>query len=514
MLYGAEIEKTIIGPDGMPGRMSTENFLHLLELFNRHAKPHYSDIAPNRVTGVDSEIGSLGLDNGITVQESALGPVSNLEELRQLCQRDLELIASSLGDQKIIDLARYPWATGKVDWDFYRANVAPKGIYPILWERGWDHTSGFEGQTQNSPSTGIGIEKAAIGVSVMYATDPAISAIFGNSPRFDEQGRMVVNTSRPEMWDTMFKGSKVKGDRRMSEFPEKPFLKLSDYFNWIWGEGTGMFFVFGDVEEENDGYKGIGNSAVLVEGNPSVLKFLESDKSSGYFPSDYLPEGFPWENKPKIISPTKIKRKTEIIPTLEGVQHLQFMTFGPARWRFLVTPGVDPKEFSKACAEGGDVESLLSPNLINSYIEGRTPCANFPSRYHADLGEGVRQSVVISPSAIQAGLLNNPDANFKQILSQYSWEKIVRLRTQSMVKGLEDDEVYKFSQFVFGIAADGLANIVGHKEAEQLLQYPQLVIETRRNGSTRANELIQEELRNKRLKDAFISLLDDRRLII
>ncbi len=514
MSYGAEIEKPIINPDGSPGRIESDDFLALQKLTAVYnPELHFSDIHNGIVTGVDSGLGSQGLDNGNLVQESALGPVKTLQNLEELIRQDLNLMHGVLGDRTIVDLARYPGANGTVDWEIYRRNVAPKGIYPVLWARGWDHTAGFEGQTQNSPSTGIEVKDAAMGVSVMFAADAAISAIFGNSPRFDSNGKLVVNTSRTEMWDKMFGNSVAPGDRKMSVFPDKPFLTLADYFQWMWGKGTGMFFVLG--EGDKDGYKGIGSSAVFIDDNPSVLDFLSRDEQNGYYPADNIPAGFPWATMPDNSIQGKGKaRVTTIKPTVEGVQHLQFMNFGPARWRFALNAGIDPKEFTEICNTGGDLESLLKPHLTNSYIEGRTPCANFPSQRHAEVDDGVRNSLVISPSALQAGLLTNPGQNFHRIISRYSWTEITSLRETAIARGMEDPEVQRFSRFVFNIALERLSSRLGQDEAQRLLRYPEHVIDTGMNGSSRAAEYVTNKLRKQRLGDAFISLLNDRALLI
>lgn len=514
MSYGAEIEKSIINPDGSPGRIESDDFLTLLQLTTAYNPvTHQSDLRRNLVTAVDSGLGSQGMDNGNLIQESALGPVESLGHLQKLINKDLGLIQQILGNRRVVDLARYPGVSGRVDWNFYRDNVAPKGIYPVLWARGWDHTAGFEGQTQNSPSTGIDVEDAAMGVSVMIAADAAISAIFGNSPRFNTNGELIVNTSRTEMWDLMFENSTVQGDRRMGKFPEKPFFTLADYFQWMWGEGTGIFFVLG--EGDNDGYKGIGSSAVFIENNPSVLEYLSRKEQNGYYPSDNIPAGFPWATKPdNSIRGKQSARITTIKPTVEGVQHLQFMNFGPARWRFALNAGIDPKEFSEICNTDGDLEALLKPYLTNSYIEGRTPCSNFPSQRHTQLDDDTRNSIVISPSALQAGLLTNPSQNFHRIISKYSWVEIKNLRDSAIARGMEDPEVREFSRLVYNIASEGLTTRVGHEEAQRLLSYPQHVIDTGMNGSSRAAEFVRDRLRKQRLGDAFMSLFNDRALLL
>src|SRR5690606_10751048 len=65
-----------------------------------------------------------------------------------------------------------------------------------------------------------------------------------------------------------------EGDRRVAQPPERPFENMRDYFNWMFGPDTAMFFVV------DGGYKG-GDEMVVVDGDPSLLEFMQRDEWQG-----------------------------------------------------------------------------------------------------------------------------------------------------------------------------------------------------------------------------------------
>lgn len=509
---GAEIEKPIHDKEAQLAPITHLDFLRLeTTLANRGIETtrHTSDIKPDHILGIVSKYGEQGVDNGPLVQETATPVTTSLSDLREILEEDLRLINTVLGKNKFVtDLALSPTAE-TADWRYYEKNVAPKGVYPgALWPRGWDHKAGFRGQAQNSPATGVEIQNAASSVSLMFAVSAANLAIFGNSPEFDSQGNLTTNVARPKMWDQMFAGSTAPGDRNLHRFPDQPFRNLAEYFNWMWGKGTNMFFL---LSEGQDGeYKSIGKRALLVEGNPSVLDFLSSDNWRAFAPSDvYDIDSFPWEEQPEPIREW-MGQFSQVQPTLGGVEHLQFMNFGPARVRFALGENpIDPKEFADRCINGGDIESLIAP-LKNLYIEGRDPCANFPSLYHHTRGYDVARSVLIGPSALQAGLLQNSERNLHTMLARYSWTDLKMLRENAIKRGLKDPEVAEFARLTVEMAGEGLQSLIGGDEAERMLKYPHLVISTGNNGSSRAEQFVSERTGTMSLRKALIALVNNR----
>lgn len=518
MSFGAEIEKPIYNSDGDLAPINPDDFLRLRGILEDNGIPtgiHYSDIRSDHILGVTSaKYGEQGVDNGSLIQETATPVSQSLVDLRGILEEDLVLINTVLaGNRFVADLSLSP-TSGPVEWEFYRTHVAPKGVYAgTLWPRGWDHTVGFRGQAQNSPGTGVEIRNAADAVSLMFAVSAANLAIFGNSPEFDSQGNLITNVTRPKMWDRMFADSTAPGDRNLYIFPDKPFGNLAEYFKWMWGEGTNIFFLL--AEGTNGEYKSIGTRARFVKGTPSVLTFLGSDSWEVFAPSDaYDTDSFPWAQQPEPIREWSGKFST-VKPTLAGVQHLQFMNFGPARVRFALDESspIDPKEFAARCINGGDIESLIEPYLNNLYIEGRDPCANFPSTYHWTVGEEVARSVLIGPSALQAGLLQTPGSNLSCILQHWGWKELADLRQRAMQQGLKDPEVAKLAQFTVEMAGEGLQSLIGGDEAERMLKYPNLVISTGNNGSSRAEQFVLARTGKMRLRNALIALVNNRTAI-
>jgi len=146
--YGAEIEKPVTNLDtGQPHRVSQDFFQRLAEFSQeRGAKPkiHLSDIDSRILGVVSSDLGEQGVDNGRNLLETSLSYRSSLAELAELMRLDLQTVQKALEEEgaSVINLSIHP--LGKRDLETYRAFVAPKGIYPYLWYRGWDHTAGID----------------------------------------------------------------------------------------------------------------------------------------------------------------------------------------------------------------------------------------------------------------------------------------------------------------------------------------------------------------------------------
>ena len=118
---------------------------------------------------------------------------------------------------------------------------------------------------------------------------------------------------------------------------------------------------------------------------------------------------------------------------------LQYSQFTGARIRFkLKNQNNFPiDDFLKACKEESNkVEDIFDEFGEYFYIEGRDPGANFPDQEILGAGEKIAKSVVISPSAIQAGLLNNLQG-VSRYINQFPWSQLSNLREVAAKDGLQ-----------------------------------------------------------------------------
>ncbi len=477
-LYGAELEKTIADQTTwQPHVVGQEFFRALREEAERRGKfleQQSGDLAPDRCIGVVSDdLGTQGLDNGFSLLETALPPVDSLDELARRQFRDLASVEQALAAEggAVINMSIHP--LGRRDLETYRHHVAPKGIYRYLWYRGWDHTAGIDGRSQNSPSTSIDIDHAADAVSVIIGAGAAFIALFANSP-FAEGQISGVLESRLSLWERMFAGSRAESDRRLARFPSAPFSSLGDYFTWMFGPGTSMHFTHATNSQD---YRSVGDSLVLVQGNPSLLEYLEKPYSTGYRFDDVMVRFPPRE----VI---KIK------PSLRHLELMQWAQFSGARVRFQFKDHDDiaPDAFAAACRSStpGVVERLLESHTTAMWIEGRDPGAQFPDREIGECDSTVAQSVMISPAALQAGLLRNLDEAIRFIRSQ-NWSELGTLREVAISKGLSGTtatlSVRRFTEQIVEISSRGLDSA-----EHRYLAYPEYVLRTGRNGANRQLE--------------------------
>lgn len=471
---GAEIEKPISDIEtGLPRGMSQISFRRISENFE-NSELEYSDIKPDLAIGVNSpQIGHIGLDNGFNLQETSSKVTSDLKELQNILNTDLKTIQNVLAEEgaTVINLAIHP--LGKTDSETHKAFVAPKGVYKYIALRGWDHSAGIDAKAQNSPSTGVDPKDAARALTTIIGASAAFVGLFANSP-FQEGEISPYKEVRLKMWDRFMKNSISEGDRATAKFPEKPFITLKDYFDWMFGKGTNIHFVIAS----GGNYKTFGDAAILIENNPSVLEYLSMKNANGVF----LNSG----------------EKIQVTPHLSHAETLQFAQFASARirWHFDHSK-VNTEQFIESYKQN-DLEALFSNGAVSDiYIEGRDPGANFPDSYLNSLDENIAKSTVISPSAIQSGLINNLDEASK-FINSFEWKNLNLLRESAIKNGLHgnsgDLNVYDFAKKILEIAERGLSS-----KNEPLLAYPHLVLRTKKNGADRA---IEDYVSNgKSLKD-------------
>lgn len=469
--YGAEIEKALAQQHGQePHCITADFFLRIAAVMSSRGhsvKIKHSDIRPDVVLGVhDYSFGEIGLDNGYNLQETATRVVetrtvaSGLRELQVLLTEDLSLVQAAAAAEQatVINMSIHPF--GRTTPAVYRKYVAPKSIYRYLHRRGWDHAAGIDAKAQNSPSTGVRPQDAARAATVMIGSGAAVIGVFANSP-FAAGAVSGYRETRLAMWDRMMKNALSPGDRKTAAFPEAPFLTLRDYFVWMFGPGTHHHFVV----SSGGSYKSFADSAVLIKQNPSTLEYLGMSRAEG----EFLHSGAP----------------ATVIPHLRDLETVQFAQFTGARVRFGFNHDrVTTRDFL-SCLNKNLLEELFADGAAAfTYIEGRDAGANFPDAELRSIDRSVAESTYISPSALQAGLLNNLEEAHRYI-SSFPWQQLGVLREQSMRHGLEGSAgsltVYAFTKEIIAIARRGLP-----RSAHGMLRYPEYVLETRQNGADRA----------------------------
>lgn len=494
--YGVELEKPIAKKvTGLPGLVN-QDFFKLLGAAARQRgqEPHYhySDIQPETILGVTSEdIGDQGLDNAFNNQETASKVCTNLSELAEIATLDLETVQDALTSVggTAINMANHPLA--KTDQQSYPAYVAPKSIYGYLWHRGWDHAAGIDAKAQNSPSTGVDAYSAADAVSVIIGVGAANIGLFGNSP-FAEGKASGVHESRLQMWDRMMKGSRVPGDIRTARFPEQRFRTMAEYFQWMHGGNSGIHFI--TATGNGHDYKSFGDAALLIDDNPSVLEYLSQDSWNARRLNDVL--------RGENTDPLVVK------PDICHMEAMQFAQFTGARIRYgLQSEGFPTADFVAACNEPNQhgVERIFEQYAKFVYIEGRDPGANFPDSELQEAGSDIARSVVMAPSALQAGLIRNLE-EASAFIDGYNWQQLGELREAAIRDGLSgtagDLRVKDFTEKVVEIAAKGL-----HSEDQKKLRYAEWVLETERNGADRAISYVAQHRGSERdaIKDLVLS---------
>lgn len=504
--FGAEIEKPVTNlKTGLTHKTSQVFFQRLKNHAEKRGtlrEVHKSDLKPDVSLGIlSNDLGEQGLDNGFNLLETALPYQKSLTKLQELMILDLSTVQNGLEVEgaSVVNLSIHP--LGKRDYKSYNFYVAPKGVYPYIWYRGWDHTAGIDARAQNSPTTGISIWEAADAVSVIIGSGAAFIGLYANSP-FEEGRRSKFKEARLTMWERMMHYSKIQGDRITSRFPPKRFRTLAQYFNWMFGAKTGIHFVLADNKEGRNDYKGVGDRILLIQDTPSIIEFLSKDAWQAVFLKN-LQNDFP----PRNVVMVK--------PDISHMETMQFAQFAGARVRYGLKnhDSFPTQEFVRACKSDPNskkVEEIFSQHTQYVYIEGRDAGANFPDQEIVENGKEIADSVVISPSAIQAGLIKNLKEAVK-FIDGFAWRQLDNLRTAAIKDGLQGEvdgvSVYEFTKNIFEIASRGLTN-----EEHKLLNYPQWVLRTKQNGADRAIYFVEQYKGS--VQDALSQLVKNRSIVI
>lgn len=491
-LYGGELERIVASRDtGLPAPLSHCFFEKLCSLGeDRSSFIRMSETESGPIAVITEDLGEQGLDCGFHVQETALPPCESLTQLTERARADLMMIVKCAKEEgkMLLNFSTHP--LGRRDILTYQRFVVPKSVYSYCWFRGWDHTAGFNGAVQTSPSTSVSIYEAAEAVSAVIGTGAAFIGLCANSP-FEEGTISRRKESRLGIWQRMFSSSKHPGDRMVSKFPPQRFDQLSQYFNWMFGPNTALHY----VSRHSSSYKET-SERWLVEGDPSLLQFFARDQWNVMELSSLQKKDF----KPKVET---------IDPSLHHLEEHQWAQFAGARIRFtLKNSAVDPREFYEVCSNDGPLEELLASSVQSMWIEGRDPGANYLDRELAE--EGIDGDLCMAPMALQAGILSNLN-EVTTYLSQFSWSQLGALREAAIQDGLhggvEGIKVSTFAQEIVEIARDGLA-----EEERHLLHYFDLVLETGKNGADRA--LAALDASPHPLNQALLDLIQEREVLL
>lgn len=473
--YGAEIEKVFSAATGEPYAVDNDYFETLGEIsgVRENVEPKFETTDDGRKIGILNAIGVESLDNSFVLGESSVWPAVSHEEgglqrLYEVTRQQLEDVSEALARRGagVLNMSNHPLM--EINPENYRKYVAPKPVYQYLRdERGWDHTAGINAKAQNSPSVGVAPEHAVDALNCSLAIAAVGIALYANSP-FDQAKLAGKKESRLAIWKTMFANNQFAGDRRTSQMPEQPFQNMRDYFTWMFDEDTAMYFLVATKEGRPlTKEKGQDVAFFMVDEQPSLLDYMQANE---------------WD-----ATEFQSGRKLKIVPHMGHFALHQFTHFAGARIRFGINEDMSVGDFNTAMgAKGDEVEELFAEHGNYFYIEEREPGANFPDNEICMLGEGIAESVVISPAALYAGFIRNI-ADAKGLISRYGWSTLRDLREKAIVDGLDatsgDVKLKTLCGAVLEIAAQGL-----EPSERWMLAYPEFVLRTGQSGADRALE--------------------------
>jgi hypothetical protein len=429
-----------------------------------------------------------GVDNAFNNLESAIGPLYKgrypLGELHALIQRELTDVATALAmeDATILNFSEHPDV--RVTPEFYKSIRSPKPVYDYWVDyRGWLHMAGVDAKAHNGPTTGVAPEEAVRALNLILAASPVFIALYANSP-FEAGELTGYKENRLTIWTRMFGSSRFDCDRRFISMPPEPFRDFGHYFSWFFGPGTNMQFL---VDAPHGDYKKSGR-IVVVDQDPPFLDFLSQPRS-----------------RARVL---KTGEELWLRPSMQHFEFLQFSHFLDCRIRFGLKEGLGeeaPDSLMEALRTPGGMDAFFSRSVAFCYIEGRVAGANFPDSRLVDLADAdVARSVVISPTALQAGLLQNMDAAekvLKRASWPKSWEALRGLREAAIKDGLSAEHqglrVIDLARDLVEAARGGL-----DAEAQWMLSYPEHVLATGRNGADNAMRSFERATgdRSQRLK--------------
>ncbi len=415
-----------------------------------------------RCVALLADDGEYGLDNGFNLLETSTRPVRRSEggllALAGIVNRGCRHVFDALRADTavVLNASQHPDCPRDLEW--YRRVRVERPIYRELVEyRGWRHWEGIDAKAQNGANVQVSVQDAVRALNVMIGTAAAHVALFANSPL--EAGRRTgLKETRMTVWPRVFHESRFAGDAMLTRFPPRPFIDLGDYFRWMFRPGTVTRSL--PLARRHD-YKSA--PTVLLDGDPSLSAFLASRGWTG--------------------RRTDTGERVELAPDAAHFEHSQIAHFMDARLRYRLATLPALEQLMAAWRVRDGLEALFEDCGAEIYIEGRGPGAGFADEVlMAEAGEAVADSVVMSPAALQWGLLQRLD-DAEALLACWPWQRLSELRDRAMKSALADAEVAAFSKAVLEIAREGLS------AAERpFLAYAEYVSETRRTGADRMLE--------------------------
>lgn len=466
---GLELEFAVAASQDVARFDARPVFGRLNRLWTAQQRRVESVVVDHQLVSLESDAGVFSVDNGFNNLEYAFAPVgaqfghgndAGLNHLATIVHQEVNGLITALDHEgaMVLNLAEHP-ATA-IDAETYRALRAPKTIYGHwVGDRGWRHDQGIDAKAQNGPTTGVPVRDAVSALNLSLLAAPAMIALFGNSPF--EAGQVTgLLENRLTLWPRMFADASFDWDRRCHLPPHRPFADLADYFRWMYGPGTAMHALPAPAGT----YKGY-SPMLRVQGDPPMLEFLAGPARAVCLPG---------HTHPVLVTPDFLHLAQQ-----------QFTHFLDARIRFCLADAPALAPFL-ACMNGqGSVEALFEQHGIEVYIEGRACGANFPDQALCDLGDAmIPSSVVMAPSALQKGLLANPDS-WTRLSALVDWAELPWLRDAAIRHGLHASEagarLQALTARVLEEAQQGLA-----PDERWMLAYPEHVLRRAENGAQRA----------------------------
>jgi hypothetical protein len=126
------------------------------------------------------------------------------------------------------------------------------------------------------------------------------------------------------------------------------------------------------------------------------------------------------------------------------------------------------------------LETLFTACDAQVYIEARAPGAGFADAcLLSEAGAKVAQSVLLAPSALQAGLLANL-ADARLLVEEWGWKRLGALRQPALRAGLGDAQIKALCADVLAVARAGLPQCDRH-----WLAYAEFIGESGRTAADR-----------------------------
>lgn len=456
---GLEMEMVVVDAATGASLPVQSYFDSLLAMKRARGQACESVLIDQRCVGVYTPLAECGLDNGFNLLETAIAPVAGgkggLDRLAAVTYQELADTQQALkvDGACVLNASQHPACSRDQDW--YESVCVPRPIYNELrGHRGWHHWEGIDAKAQNGANTSVPVTRAVQALNVAVALAPASIALFANSPL--ESGVSTgYKENRMTLWSRVFGPARFPGDLFLSTYPARAFYDLADFFQWMFGSGT---VTRGLPIDSSHDYKAA--PVVILDGGPSLIEFLQSRQWPGHR--------------------ADTGQSVSLQPHAHHVEYSQIGQFLDARLRYRLDQLPALEEILVAWGQDGGLESLFDAHGAQTYIEARAPGAVFADAVLLeDAGIDVARSVLLSPSALQAGLLANLDDAWR-LVTDYGWQTLGSLRLPAMRAGMDDPRVKALCAEVVAVAKAGLDKSEGN-----WLAYPEYVLASGRSAADR-----------------------------